>query len=527
MDDSSLDAPFGASILNAVALASAATLILVFGIASIWFPFGWDQGIHASVGDVIVRGGMPYRDAWDVKGPLGHYLFALAQFLFGRNTAAIRIVDLILLYSAAAMLRHATIRLTSSFVGTWVTIAYLLWVASLGWFHTAQPDGWVALFLILGAAPLLVQRNTVSVPRLAACGFLVGCCALVKPVYSIFIALPISCIWAARSVVQPRRMAIGAAASALAAAVPPAACAAWFAYRGALVELIEVQFVYNFSVYSRVPTLSLSRLVLEITEFLFRDRPAVALPAIVLGGFTIWRENRSAALLLSTWLAAALICVALQGKFWIYHWLPIYPPLVVLAGVGIQALLQARHSTSARGPQSGFEPGRTLALLTAVLFVGQLSILPARDVLRSLRMLTGSMTAEEYYQEHVEWKYVAGDEIKAARYLRAHTTEKDEVVVWGNDATINFLSGRTNPTPFVYAMPLTRDPPNELRSAYRRKFLTALRERPPAYVVVGLPHASSDKEAVLRAFPEFERFLRERYRLEMRFGFLDLYRLNP
>jgi hypothetical protein len=53
-------------------------------VMSFTYPFGWDQGLFAWVGDAIVRGGLPYRDAWDFKGPLLYYVYALAQWLFRR-----------------------------------------------------------------------------------------------------------------------------------------------------------------------------------------------------------------------------------------------------------------------------------------------------------------------------------------------------------------------------------------------------------------------------------------------------------
>jgi hypothetical protein len=54
--------------IEANRLAASVDLTFLWAIASLWFPFRWDHGIMASVGDTIVRGGMPYRDAWDMKG---------------------------------------------------------------------------------------------------------------------------------------------------------------------------------------------------------------------------------------------------------------------------------------------------------------------------------------------------------------------------------------------------------------------------------------------------------------------------
>src|ERR1043165_8774620 len=92
---------FSRPFLSHLAIACATTLALTWCVASFWFPFGWDQAMLASVGDVKLRGGMPYRDGWDMKGPLVYYVFAFAQWLFGRQMWSIRALALGLLLAGA------------------------------------------------------------------------------------------------------------------------------------------------------------------------------------------------------------------------------------------------------------------------------------------------------------------------------------------------------------------------------------------------------------------------------------------
>ena len=40
---------------------------------------------------------MPYRDAWDVKGPVAYLLYAIPGGLFGRNQWGLRLFDLVML----------------------------------------------------------------------------------------------------------------------------------------------------------------------------------------------------------------------------------------------------------------------------------------------------------------------------------------------------------------------------------------------------------------------------------------------
>ena len=68
LDGASGDARFG-RVVGAFGLAALALLAAWAAIYLSW-PFGQDQSAFAWVADAILRGGLPYRDAWEVKGPL-------------------------------------------------------------------------------------------------------------------------------------------------------------------------------------------------------------------------------------------------------------------------------------------------------------------------------------------------------------------------------------------------------------------------------------------------------------------------
>jgi len=87
----------------------------LIAFSSLWWPMGRDQGILAWVGDTILNGGLPYRDAWDVKGPASHYVYALVGWLFGRNQWGIRLLDLLLVFAASLALWRLLRCLRSSF----------------------------------------------------------------------------------------------------------------------------------------------------------------------------------------------------------------------------------------------------------------------------------------------------------------------------------------------------------------------------------------------------------------------------
>src|SRR5262245_10675214 len=64
-------------------------------LPSLFYPFGRDQGVFAYAGSVILRGGWPYRDVWDVKPPGIYYTYAAMLACTGSSMAGVRACDLL------------------------------------------------------------------------------------------------------------------------------------------------------------------------------------------------------------------------------------------------------------------------------------------------------------------------------------------------------------------------------------------------------------------------------------------------
>src|SRR5882724_9164740 len=70
-------------VLTAGLLAAAGLFTLWLFVQISMFKYGRDQGIYATVAATMLRGGMPYRDAWDFKPPGIYVIYALARAVFG------------------------------------------------------------------------------------------------------------------------------------------------------------------------------------------------------------------------------------------------------------------------------------------------------------------------------------------------------------------------------------------------------------------------------------------------------------
>ena len=339
---SAIAAPVDALLV--IGLAGIGLATLVSAVATLFLPFGWDHGILAAAGSPYVTGGTPYLDSWDLKGPAAYLPFAFAEALFGKSMWGPRLVDLAFWALAGGILVLSLRDLIGWKLATWTALAIYLWVTSAGWLFTAQPESWVTASAIIAIVPLLARDARLTPARFVLCGFLIGCCGLVKPFYFALGAAPLVFLACSAELGWPRRVML-AIALGIGALAPPALAATWFALRGGFDALIEVHLLWTLSSYVKTD-LSAAAIVAGVATFVLKAPIVLTAPFALVGLWARRHDTRLVATLL-TWFAVALFCVALQMKFYVYHWFAAYPPLFILGALGLDHLLgRDRQSTT-------------------------------------------------------------------------------------------------------------------------------------------------------------------------------------
>jgi hypothetical protein len=515
-----------AAALRLLSLAALGGLVLLTGLASLWWPFGWDQGIFAWIGDAIVRGGMPYRDAWDVKGPLTFYPYALAQSLVGREMWGMRLIDLLITAlgagGAARIVGSLAGRLAGAYTAAFIVLQYL----GSGYFNTAQPDGWAAFLMTAAVAPLVVRKTGPRLHLAAAASAMAGICLLLKLPFGIFVLLPSAYVLLSPDL-TPRSRLRGLALSAGALAAPVLLCAAWFAWRGALGDMLEATLLFNLEQAS-APGLPV-RVALE--RFLRRIDTApgvsLAVAAALVGAATLAPDRRRALAILGLWTILGFALVWMQHRFWSrYHWHVAYVPLAVLAGTGLGRLW---HRPPALFPRALWKLG---AAAVAILLFRAILPAPVGEVHQWLELARGRVTRADYladfHNSTLSWS--ALDSRRLAEFVRQRTGVEERVFVWSNPLVL-WLAGRQPPGRLAFHIPVNFAATPVRREAYRRELLRSLEQRPPKYIAIArrnLDPADSVNEANAAArFPAFVEVLRRRYQPVTRFGEMDVYRRAP
>jgi Dolichyl-phosphate-mannose-protein mannosyltransferase len=483
-------------------------------LSSLAWPLGDDTGVFVWIGRAILDGGVPYRDAWDIKAPLTYYLYAFALGVFGRNEMSIRILDLIAVLCCCWLLRRLVLRFNGGnrFVATFAVIFFALTYYGLGLFETAQPDGWGGI-LLLAVVVLLLDSPWRPSRTMVAVGGVIAVATLIKQSYMMYLLLPVFF-----PVSKPDSEASGLSplVECLLGFVLTVSVSMLLLFQlsGGLGDFLDVlRFIYS----SYLPTRTLTAEAAVLWLVLFHTGVLGLVIPLLLSPVGLWLIRRAGmsrqASLLATWLGLTMLSVVMQGRYFPYHWIPATVALAAIFGTGLP-YATSRWVTPSRG-YLGVSPWMLLICLSTIAPSGAYAL---SNTYSATSYVLGLEDREKYVKKLTEtwpwnWHYWALATLSA--YIEDHSSKNDRVLVWGWDALVNSLSERKSPTRFGYSYPLIVGGP--LRAKYRKLFLKEISRLPPRYIIVDTQEswALLDRSGLelLNDFPEFRQLVYTRYTL--------------
>jgi hypothetical protein len=474
------------AFLGCVALIGAAP--------SFSYPFGRDQGLFAYVGQVWLEGGVPYRDIVDIKPPAVYALHAFIQSAIGSTQWGIRLVDALVVAACAWVASVGSARRVKIAVGASTHAAAVLLVSA--WYYTtfdywdtAQTESCEAL-CVLGAWLCAVEAR--ERPRFAwSAGACLGLGFSFKFTALCF-ALPLAyTLWPADA--GPRRLqqwALRLAAAAGGGTLVLAAWALYFWWRGALGDMLDVIIGLN-SVYASGWATSWTESYYGVIYFLTGQ----AVPGtFLLAAYATWHALRNArstqrnerAQALEGWLFwfAAFVAVAMQRKFFSYHWGIL---LVVMAFAAAPLAHAARQlpRVGALGMALGFA---VLVWAFSSSWTTNAAVSYRSHASKWLGYVFGDVGRFDYADQfRGGYNYRYSTQEIVGLILEARKRPGDMVRVDGFEPAIYQVAGMRAPTRFA-ASHFLADP----RLMYRRdewlaQHARSLAENPPRFMVLQLP----------------------------------------
>ncbi|MBW2307005.1 MAG: glycosyltransferase family 39 protein [Deltaproteobacteria bacterium] len=458
----------------------AAGIILVSRLPYVnVFCLNMDEGIMGVMANTILDGGLPYRDAWNHHPPLVYYLYAAVFAVAGRgNMVAIRLVTIGWVMATAWILQRIGRESSDSEVGNLAAFLYAIFSVAFLRMDALATDAEIVMLLFTSGAVYLFLTGHFSSDRrrrrIFLAGFCLGAAFLAKPQGAMDAAAIGAFLllggWRGGRSGRWKETLIFMSAGFV---LPTLGVLAYFAFRGALDDLIFLTVTYNLKIYG--PAIPLQK---QAALALVNPLPLLPLNWLlwglalfrighVLHRRTFWPRSDS---LFFLWAFFAFIGASMGGRGFGHYYLQMLPPLCLLGAFSLKWIRQRlgvfthlkkqgepyippRHMPPHRvtWPQRAQNPrpGKAVRILLACILAAGM-VAPVVNVLpASIRQLSAS--------------YVIGDPspdldptyLELARYIRQNSREDHRIFVWGFQPIIYAASGRRPASKFIICHALT------------------------------------------------------------------------
>lgn len=476
LSDTSLTSPHPRfTRADAARLAGVIALATLLALPVLTYPLGRDQGMYANIARSILEGGTPFVDMWDIKPPAIYYLYAAGIALFGGGSAGIRALDLALVPLAMAGVYLLSLRLTGRWLAAWFAALLLpVFYFTETFASLTQSDSLVLIPMTWAVVAAVWSQDAPRAGRAAVgwafvCGALCALTMWFKHYYALIVLALVAEQVIRRRGVPMREALAFTLGGALAGGVP----AVFFLTNGVWAEMLIV--AEGTAAYNRQASQSFSAFVDQLGHYLgFRWQHwgvliVLALAWLVAPGVARgWRWR-----VVGLWLVAGLAFVAVQAKGFDTHWLPLLPPLCLLAGATLAGGLD-------RVQQAAGNP-RLSRALSALLVVGLCAILVKDTWVRATPYLTGAQSQMAYYRHFQGNDVKAWESLRVVNFLRERTTPGDTLFVWGFRPEVTYLSDLRPATRYQAHFPLVAEwwPPQ-----WRQENVDLLWAARPPFVLV-------------------------------------------
>lgn len=479
---------------------------IVFGIGIILlmsllsYPHGLDQQIFTLYGDIIRHGGIPYRDAIEIKPPLVYYMYAFSEYIFGNNELSIRIFEVAYQLLTSYLLFRLTLKTTGSksfALGTYIT--YIVMLVMQGYWETAQAETFSALpGIILFWS--LIKADEESSPKVLLLYALTAGASLASYCwfkYNFIVILPVIVIFILSGSVS--RQKYSATLVILSFLMFYLSYVLYLYLNGAMKTYLEVMFEWAPGYAGLNPLLSrktLSEIIwLNFPVFLFYNYTGLLTISMIAGiiyilhTYKLFLVNNNtprsrASLLLLLLLASLFFSLILERKLFVYHYnraIWAAAPLIVIGLWKIYQLIVIYWKRRETDTLLFTIPSRIIILGVLSLFSFYSPIMKLKD--SSIEFGTAALGGENPKQHLIKLKpddYFAG-EFEIADSLRPNLNETDNIFIWGTHIGVYDILSKRPPAKMITTMQMVA--PFTPKS-WRKEIIERLYKTKPKFILI-------------------------------------------
>lgn len=473
-------------------VVAAAWITIAFSALQIlMYSFGRDQSIYAMVGSGLLQGQLPYRDVWDFKPPGIFFAYALAFAVFGQSMLAPRILEALGLLGLVFAFRRVGLVLFGSRTAGLVGAAVAALVhAELEFWHTGQPETFGAYFTV-GALVLTCHEYAQPRTRLwgwVGIGVAFGVAFLLKPPLGGGAPVCAAYIMRQLAATKPSRLKLLSPLVIIGAAslLPIVACGAWFWWQGAWGELYWtlIEFTPGYTALGWHGQSAPAMFYTATEEAFFEHSALIGVGFIAaIAMRPVHSREREGIFLICGVASVQLAGVAMQGKFFPYHYGATLPLLSLAAGLGWyklwrRCLSQGSGAWLAFGAFVLVVASMRRAVYDVPLGFWQRSLVRLEFLVGSSSLQSREMLDEMLYRAA---DFNLGADRRVAREIMDRTNPEEPIFVWGFEPSIYWFSERAPASRFIYNV-AQRSPWQ--REQARARLTQDLKRKPPAIVVI-------------------------------------------
>jgi hypothetical protein len=515
-----------------VVLAVVSAVMLV---ATLFYPFGYDQAVFSVGGEMVLKGAVPYRDFLDTKQPLIFYIYAVALGLFGRHEWSIHLLDICYQFGAAYYF-FRILRRELSFETSLLSASLMLMLyAGSGFWMTCEAES----FAILPSLLLVdVTLRTVTSKRLAKdrFAFQYGLLAGVAVVWLFVLKLTLVLGGFAAMVFVLSRPGISSKMKWRASIAPTTSSLVLGLFSiFALWWLDALQpFLQSLDWLRHYSSIGSGASIFELIFLTFPDRLAystsVSLLLFGVLGIVLCVRSKQGdqrrpllTLLLLTGIIQ-LFGVLLERKIeFPYQYTRALWAFTPFMALGLESCIRWLQKLRKLG--GAVRMGIIAVCVVAMLLLSPLPRLFTQTIPWAAFAISGNDAAAEVQRRIPD--YFANEQHQVADYLRPRMSGNDQCFFWGNDVAIYFFS---NTLPRTICLTATPFRSSSTPIQWKTKLLKQLSDVPPKYFIVEFgdprPYITGsplDSYQALFAWPRLESFLTSDYTSDTTIGHFHLF----
>ncbi len=459
----------------------------LWNLPSLWYPFEPAHALAQMVAKVILEGGVPYRDALDVKPPAIFYLQAGLLAVAGDHMHWLRVADLLCLWVTMLLMLRVGSEMLCPGCGFWGALLFGLAYPLMGFWKTAQGESfllpwlwWSLLLAVKGGSDGVIRNHLL-------CGVSLGVVFWFKYPYAI--PFPLLLVG---SVFQGRRRGskgggfLGALLLSVGFLGVVAGGGLYLWGIGALGDMWQLTVAQN--VGERVD-LAASGTFLRRSAIYWASLGEFPLFLLILalalvGSFVLVKERKRGSWVLLSYVLCMFAAVELQMRLYHYHLIPLLSVACLSAGVGTERL--TGFSSRIRALE-GARVSQAIGAAVLVLFIVTALVNHQETYRRWWAYVGKGLSWEAYLATFPDlsgrYRPFVLEEWEVGQLLRAMEPREETLLIWGGfTPLVYYFSGLRPSTPFLYTNFITV--PGPWGEGWMRRLADSITASPPGAVVL-------------------------------------------